>query len=234
MKTCPYCGKELNNEKFCPECGKPIINESTSETPPVSISPQSPPTPPKSKKGLTLSTVLIILGSLIVAAMVVYYILNKDNKSTNKSSGLINSSSKVTSQLPIESEQPVKQRYSVGDSCTLEGITATVDSCEVFKYDGYSQPKDGYIYIKVHAIVENNSDKDVTLGSVNFECYANDQKIDNSFFAVDNYLSYGRISPGRYISGDIYYEVPLGADIELEYTPEWLMKKQKVIFELEY
>jgi len=244
MKQCPNCGKELKDEKFCPECGRPVsesdcVQAVNTDNSAENSNAKANTSSAKPKNNSKLSTILIIVGALLVAAVFLVYNFTKDNnkKSASGTSYMPSTSSSSiypsAETKPTESD-PVKEYYSVGESCTLEGITATIDSCEIFNYDGFIKPKDDCVFIKVHVKVENNSNKDETLGSVNFDCYADNQIVDNRFLSVDGYLSYDTIAPGRYISGDLYYEVPKNSDVELEFTPEWILSKHKAIFKLEY
>ena len=240
---CLNCGKELKDEKFCPECGTPVANDTervqaenvNNSTGSSDINANAPS--PKPKKSSTLSNVLIIIGALLIAAVfLVYYFAKENSKNSSYDTSYSSSySSSYVSRKPTEAPKlTVKEYYSVGETCTMEGIAATIDSCEIFNYDGYSKPKDGYVFIKVHAIVENNSSKNEMLGAVNFKCYADNQVIDSKFFLDDNYLSYDTVAPGRYISGYIYYEVPKDSDVELEYYSDWVLKEHKAIFKLKY
>lgn len=239
---CQKCGTEFENAKFCPECGTPV---NTSGTQPQETQLSEKKTPLVKKPSFW-----IIMGVIVIVLIIISVVFTPKNNTTAQTSDAStaavdkdtsttaeNKAAEKATSAATESKPTNKSYYTIGESCTLNNITATVTGCEVFNYENrFIEKKDGYIYIKVNVKLENNSDKDQSLGSANFECYADNQSIDDSVLvSQDDYLkAFDKISPGRYISGAIYYEIPQGSDVELEFSSDWVAKKNKAIFKLDY
>ncbi len=118
--------------------------------------------------------------------------------------------------------------YNVGDTLTANGVKITFQSCEEWTwYDYYFQPKDGYKIIRAYFVIENASSTDRSVGSFDFDCYADGVAVDPYYYGDDTMTSIQTISAGRKIQGYVYFEVPSNAsEIEIEYeTSFWTDKK---------
>lgn len=245
---CQKCGTEFENAKFCPECGTPVNISNAADEQPQStqtVQPAKEKTPFFKNRNFWIIAGIVVIVFLIIIAV---FKPKNDNPAPvpdgstvaadkDTSTTVENKATEKATSAATESKPTDKSYYTIGESCTLNNITATVTDCEVFNYENrFVEKKDGYIYIKVNVKLENNSDKDQSLGSANFECYADNQSIDDSVLvSQDDYLkAFDKISPGRYISGAIYYEIPQGSDVELEFSSDWVAKKNKAIFKLDY
>ena len=90
----------------------------------------------------------------------------------------------------------------------------------------FVSPKDGYKFIRAYFIMKNTNKTDRYLGSFDFTCYADDSKMEKSYYGEDT-LNFGNVSSGRNIQGYIYFEVPKNAQkIEIEYETNWWTDKK--------
>ena len=224
---CSKCGTEFENAKFCPECGTQVIMPDTTA--------QTQQTQIIEKKPLLVQKVwfwvVIIVLIAAMASIAVVFVPKNDTPTNKQSNNTAVSVSKDITEKPTE-----KTYYSIGETCELDGIAATVDSCELFEYDSLViKPEEGKVFLKVHVTIENRSNKDASLGSANFDCYADNAAVRDKYLVLDDRITgFDNISPGRAVSGCIYYEIQKGSKIELEFTPDWVLKEKKAIFKLDY
>ena len=80
---------------------------------------------------------------------------------------------------------------------------------------------------------ENTGKADRSVGSFEFQCYADGAVADSYYFSSDNTLqSVVTLSGGRKTSGYVYFEVPKNAkNIEIEYETNFWTDK-KAVFEV--
>ena len=92
------------------------------------------------------------------------------------------------------------------------------------------QPKEGYEYWRFEFQFENISDSDKAVSSMmDWECYADNSKVDQTFIGDDNGLD-ATLSSGRTTQGAVFFEVPVGAEsIELEYDINF-WQSDKIVF----
>lgn len=233
---CQNCGTKLEGAKFCPNCGQPV-NQTEQNIQPVQITEQQPIQPPEQGAKNKTRTVIeqpwfwaVSIAVIVFLVVILIVCVPKNsNSSSSKNYNQSQSSSKSSSSVKKN-----KDYYTVGESCELNGISAKISSCEIYNFD-YLEPADGKMFIKVHAKLTNLNTEDESLGKANFQCYANNTVVNDMYVYDDNSLTaFDNVSYGRSVEGDIYYEVPLGADIELEFSPNWVYSKEKGLFKLDY
>ena len=96
------------------------------------------------------------------------------------------------------------------------------------------EPADGTKFVYVDLSILNVDDSDLSTGSFDFDCYADDSLCSQAFVTADDQMvSIATVSPNKYLEGKIYFEVPETAKkIEVEYeTSFWT--EEKIYFVIE-
>ena len=123
--------------------------------------------------------------------------------------------------------QSGRQEVRAGETLNANDLKITYDSAEKWTSDNmFIQPADGKQFIRLHLSIANDTKSDQYIGAANFECYADGVKCKMQYLG-DDALSFDSISPGRKVSGYVYFEVPVDADIiEVEYDMSVLTNKK--------
>lgn len=111
------------------------------------------------------------------------------------------------------------EMFTVGETFESEkGISVEyVENGEYTNFDSWSKPKDGYKVIYLTFNFVNNSDDDEYISDWDFECYADNENMDEYYYMDDAGFSL-TLSSGRKGSGTVAYEVPENASkITIEY-----------------
>lgn len=176
-----------------------------------------------------------ILAVLLVACFAVMALGSSQSdsgseKKTEESSGTSDSGSD-SSGSGTDSADNV---YNLGDTLDAGGLKITFEKSEKWVSDNeFIQPKDGNIYIRAYFSIKNESGQDKSVGSVEFDCYADGEACESSYLGDDELTSLTTLSDGRSTKGYVYFEVPEAAkDIEIEYETSWWTSK-KAIFKVE-
>lgn len=206
MKPCPSCGNMISKKaKACPACGAKIKK-------------------PIYKRAWFIVLMVIIAISVIAAVAGG----GNDDTASNTSGKNDNSSQSSTSA------QPEASTYKPGSTLLVSDVKMTYKSCEEWKnYSQFAEPKSGNKIIRAFFEFENTGKSDRSVGSVEFQCYADGAVADSYYFSSDNTLQgFVTLSGGRKTSGYIYFEVPKNAkNIEIEYETNFWTDK-KAIFEV--
>ena len=210
QKFCPKCGAEITDPKArnCSNCGVKIKK-------------------PLYKKWWFW----VIIGLVVVIIIGAGSGDSEDVTDTSTSSVTTDNTSTTTdntSTTTNSSNSTSSNVYNVGETLTANGVKITFQSCEEWTgYDDYLGPKDGYKVIRAYFVIENASNTDRTVGSYDFDCYADGVAVDSYYYGDDTLTPIQTISAGRKVQGYIYFEVPSNAsDIEIEYeTSFWTDKK---------
>ena len=178
----------------------------------------------RKKQGGILKWIVIVI---IAIAVISGFTGGDDEKGTD-------SNPKKTGQTENEgttSNEPVDNEFVVGDVVETSSLKISYLSAEQYtSYNKYSAPKDGYIYYRVEFEFENIGNTDEWVSSTDFDCYADEYSMDESYVSTDDYLSTETISVGKKIKGAIYYEVPANAqEVKLEYEVNYFTE-DKIIF----
>lgn len=176
---------------------------------------------------------LIIFG--IIAAVIVVIIIAASGGSSSDDKNKVENIDNSVSQNAKESEsqtEAIPDKIEAGKSITIDKeLKISYKKCNTnFKnYSKYLPPADGNKVISADFTIENISDTDQYINTIN--CYADNTKCEQ-FYAVENYKNpfIDVISSGRSVSGTVYFEVPKNAkDIELEFENN-VWTEDKVIF----
>lgn len=144
------------------------------------------------------------------------------------------SEAKVTDGEGTSTEQATTEngnlRVNVGEVLETNKVKITYVSSGEFKDYGYNEPNDGNKVVYIDVKAENIGDSDVYISWVNFECYADNEAMED-YYGGDNRLD-ATLSAGRTTSGRVYFEVPKDAEtIEFEYEMDfWDDKKAIFVF----
>lgn len=236
VQTCAKCGTVYQGD-FCPNgCNSPFTGAAV---------------PKKKMRGWQIA--LIVVGAVLVFFMLVGIIASGGSSDPDSDSvPAINNSvtesisagtddtsepqtaskdeSKATSSLSNKDDNV----YSLGETLDASGLNITYQQAEKWESDNqFIQPESGNVFIRVYFSAENTSSTDRTIGSFDFDCYADGVKMDQCYYGDNMLDSITTISSGRRTGGYVYFEVPSNAEsIEIEYeTSFWLDKK--AIFKVE-
>ena len=173
---------------------------------------------PKCMTRRPLSTEKII-GGIAICAFILILIGSLANVFEEDTSNIV--SEENASRVVIDENK--NKNLKVGDTLDANGLKITLNEAADLNgnHSRYSQPKNGYKYIRVYFIIKNTNSSDRYLSSYDFTCYADDAKMEEYIWG-DNTLESGKISNGRNIQGYVYFEVPKNAQkIEIEYETDW-------------
>ena len=108
--------------------------------------------------------------------------------------------------------------FSIGETFSGDGLNITLQNVEDWNSDNeFKTPKDGYKFIRAYFIIKNTDTTAKYLGPYDFDCYADNSKMEMARFR-DNAMRSTEISGGRELQGYIYYEIPVNSQsIEIEY-----------------
>lgn len=200
-KICKHCKSEIPyGAKVCPQCRK--------------------------KQGMGCLVWAIII---IVALGIIGVFAGGGDDSKPKKTGEIKTESEKEDSS--KSEEEVSNLFHAGDIVETEDLKITFVSAAPYQEENeYLQPKEGCEYWRFEFQFENISDSDKAVSSMmDWECYADNTKVDQSFIGDDNGLD-ATLSSGRTTQGAVFFEVPVGAEkIELEYDIDF-WQSDKIIF----
>lgn len=206
-KLCKHCQTTIPKKaKVCPQCRK--------------------------KQGGKLKWIIVAVVALFIFAAAAGGGGGKEKTVATKTGETKPEEQKESGQTQVAATaEEVSNRFSAGDIVETEDLKITFISVEVYESDNqFIQPKDGYEYRKFTFKFENISKKDQTVSSmVNWECYADNSKADQTWIGDDNGLD-ATLSAGRETTGSIFFEVPVDASsVELEYDVNF-WKSDKIVF----
>ena len=152
------------------------------------------------------------------------------NTNTAENTVVANDVSTTAQAETVVEETETKDKYYVGDTWENKYVLVSYDECGEYVSDNqFIQPKDGNKYIYAKFTFENIGKSDTTVGSWDFDCYADGFACDATYVGEDSGFSQ-TLSVGRKINGSVYFEVPKDAtEIELEYSPNFLTS-EKIVF----
>lgn len=207
-KVCKHCKSEIPKKaKVCPQCRK--------------------------KQGGIFKWILIV----VIVAAVIAVASGGDEEGKVKKTGQIESGSKIESDNSEidnskgDDQGDVSNIFHAGDIVETDKLKITFLSSEKYETDNeFLGAKEGYEYWKFEFKFENISDSDQTVSSmIDWECYADNSKVDQSWIGGDNGLD-ATLSSGRTTQGSLIFEVPTDAQkIELEYGISF-WNDDKIIF----
>ena len=135
--------------------------------------------------------------------------------------------------VPEGTAQATDGAFAVGDIVEVDDLRITFVSCEEDTSDNmFITPSEGCHYVTCTFEFENLGDDDEYVSYYDFDCYADGQSCDQTYFRDDGLSA--TISSGRKASGTVTFEVPDGASVvEAEYTVS-VWTGNRVVFTCEY
>lgn len=169
-------------------------------------------------------TVFFIIIAVLAVVAIAIYVTTRMNRPTKDLSS-------------ISATQSTDKKYSIGESYDNHGLIVTVDKCE--KCDDkekYPEVAAGNDLIRVHISMKNTTKESVPVAKYAFKCYADSHTLtEKDLYAEDKLTEGDSLSPNRIEDGYLYYEVPKGAKLELEYFPNVVtIFGHSVIYNLTY
>lgn len=201
-KVCKHCQSEIPKKaKVCPNCRK--------------------------KQGGILKWILIAVVVIFVFSMLFG---GEDDDSASDSNPQKVGDATVAGK-DTETKEAGENKFSVGEIVETSDLRITFLSAQEYQSDNeFIQPESGNVYYKMEFEFENISDSDEYISSWDFNCYADDYDMEQTY--MDGWDLDATLSPGRKTKGAVFFEVPEDAkDIFLEYeTNFWT--ENKVVFEV--
>lgn len=134
-----------------------------------------------------------------------------------------------------ENGEEINNIFYVGDVLETKKIRLSYLSCGEYIDDNmFVEAGAGNKFVYFEYEFENIGDTDVSVGSFDFDCYADGYDAKSSMCTADNaMISITTLSPGRKTNGIVVFEVPQNAEvIEVEYeTSYWTQDKAIFIYE---
>ena len=174
--------------------------------------------------GLVCCIIGIILGFLSASLIAAIFGTSDSGDTGTK----VETSEEVTNEdESTTSEEEQSKEFAVGDVVETDNFRISFLSAEEYTEE-YSTPSEGNVYYRMEFEFENISDSDQLASSYDFECYADDYSVEQSWIGDDDLNS--TLSPGKKAKGAVYFEVPKDAEsIVLEYETNFL-SEDKVKF----
>lgn len=120
----------------------------------------------------------------------------------------------------------VEERFNIGDKVELNDIVVTMTGIKESSGSQFNTPSDGNIFVLCSFVIENNSDKELSVSSMLcFDAYCDDYACNYSLTAQlesdENQLD-GTVASGKKMSGTIGYEVTKDwKELEVHFTPDF-------------
>lgn len=138
---------------------------------------------------------------------------------------------------PEQESEPddVNQELTVGSSFEKDGLKITVNSADL-NFQNYSDdygmytPAEGMRYVMASFTFENSGKSDAYVSIYDFDCYADNSSCEQAYLPDDSNFINENLSPGRNITFQAYYQVPINAGtIELEYETSFWTNEKAII-----
>lgn len=178
------------------------------------------------------SSILQSLFFFIIAIMAIYFIVQvvkvpvTDEKVSHSVADPYISES-TDDSLSTESKEI--DTFNVGDVFDSDTLKIMYIDCGEYETNNeFMKPESGNKFIYVDFSIHNTGDSDYSIGSLSFDCYADDTECTFAITDIESAMtSITTLSPGRNVAGRICYEVPADAtSIEIEFeTSFWTEDK---------
>lgn len=213
-KYCQYCGTELPaNVQFCMKCGKTTKKESNL---PTFINEKS------AKPSNIWYAVPIILG--IIGGIIGYFAVKNIDKKMARNLLILG-----VIMIPVwavigsmgSDDSSQSSTYQTGKTAPMvveEYDVIIVYDAQLTNKIGYSDPKDGYVYMILNLDIENRKDKQFSTSPFNFKVIIDgvEYDYDSATYSLDDALQSVDLHKGGRISGSLTFEVP---DNSRQYIP---------------
>lgn len=174
------------------------------------------------RSGTRRTRLLLTLAIVGVVALVIIAC----GSATTTTSGSSNSAG--TSTSTTTQKGPAK----VGDTITVDGVSATLVSVKPLQGDEFNQPKAGNQFIVVHVKITNKSGSETSYNPLDFHVKTGAGNITDEDFAspssytANNTLDSGSLASGGSVEGDIIFQVPVNDHkAELTWQPSFFSDK---------
>lgn len=199
-KICKHCQSEIPKKaKICPNCRK--------------------------KQGGIFKW--IVIAVVVIFFLGIIFSDGDDDSASDSNPKKVGDVSK--SEEDGDTTEKVKNKFSVGEIVETSDFRITYLSAKEYKSDNdFLQPEAGYVYYKIDFEFENISDSDHYVSSWDFDCYADDYDMEQTY--MDGLDLDATLSAGKKTKGSVFFEVPKDAkNITVEYeTNFWT--ENKIIF----
>lgn len=210
LVTCKTCGTTIaKTARTCPSCGA------------------------KQHQGARIA-IGIIAAFLVIA--VIGVIFGKKDAAPNLVEKVPSSEAAGTQSPASKTEAETPSIFGVGQTANLNDIHVTFTSISEGNGKEYMRPKDGNVFIFCEFVIENNSNRDITVSSlVSFDGYVDDYSTNLSLTAVlasDKGQLDGTVAAGKKMTGVIGYEADADWEkVEIRFTPDfWAGKDIKFAY----
>lgn len=144
----------------------------------------------------------------------------------------------ANSQTVNEKPEQENVYYTEGMYFETSELRITINSIDTNYNDyddeyGWYTPEDGMKYVSASFTYENIGDSDAYVSIYDYDCYADDTLMEQTYYFSDDFIN-ANLSPGRNISFETFYIVPIDAkEIELEYSEFISWSDEKIIIKLQ-
>ena len=145
----------------------------------------------------------------------------------NKDEGNKDEGTKEESKEESAEETDLEKTYAVGETLEHNGIKITVTETERIEPGDMDFLDEGDNYVRAYLVIENNSDKEISYNSFDYEIQTSDGNIMDSFGLPPSggnskTLDSGKLTPGGKVEGNLYFEVPADDNgLILRYAPSF-------------
>lgn len=182
----------------------------------------------KKKKGGCLKWLLIAIGVIVLlgacGAMLGGNDDSKDEKSTSEQSSNESDDNKEESEDTSNDEE--KTEFNVGETFEHDGVKVVVNEVERIAAGEFDIADEGNNYVRINLTIDNESDKEVSYNTLNFEMQTSDGNVMDSLGMPptdsDNVMSAGKLTEGGTVTSNLYFEVPAeDENLTLRYKPSF-------------
>ncbi len=152
---------------------------------------------------------------------------NSTTETATKDDNNKDEGTKEESKEESDEETDLEKTYAVGETLEHNGIKITVTETERIEPDEMDFLDEGENYVRAYLVIENNSDKEISYNSFDYEIQTSDGNIMDSFVLPPSggnskTLDSGKLTPGGKVEGNLYFEVPADDNgLILRYTPSF-------------
>lgn len=147
----------------------------------------------------------------------------------------VETEAEAESETETEEETSDNNIFYVGDILETKNIKLSYLSCGEYHDDNmFVEPGEGNKFVYFEFEFENIGNSDTSVGSLDFDCYADGYEAQSPLATADNVMaSIASLSPGRKLGGIVVFEIPSTSEtVEVEYeTSFWTQNKAIFMFE---
>ena len=186
---------------------------------------------------IIFSVLMLIVGGSLIGCGVGFGGSETQDTIIEVNSDVIVSQNSEVEQTQQETTDP-QDYYTEGMSFDSGNLRITINSVDL-DYDDYEDEyglytlEEGMKYVCVSSTYENMGNTDAYVSIYDYVCYADGTLMEQYYLFGDDFIN-ANLSPGRNVSFETYYIVPIDAnEIELEYTNLLSFSDEKIIIKLQ-